>query len=186
MHILSLNFLFLCFSTRRCIGHTVYVCVSFGEKLRGSTSTSFASGTGTHSIDRYRFRVFVCRTVSATLLLRRQSNLINTYNRPDQTLLLLLLQIFQYFLFTFSQTIRFVFQSNAFIVSLRSSVHNVALALLFAGLLQRALFLRAQKWIGLGGKISMLNQCLTLLFIFAVQLALEMQRWRYVKPSSIC
>ena len=52
------------------------------------------------------------------------------------------------------------------------------MALLFACLLQRALFLRAQNIIGLGGKISMLNQFITLLLIFGVQLALEVQKWR--------
>uniref|UniRef100_A0AAN0N7P4 G-protein coupled receptor 3 n=1 Tax=Polyphagotarsonemus latus TaxID=1204166 RepID=A0AAN0N7P4_9ACAR len=73
----------------------------------------------------------------------------------------------------------YVFQLNSFKINLRNSIHNVALALLFACLLQRALFLRAQKWIGLGGKISMLNQCIILLLIFGVQLALEVQKWSY-------
>ena len=80
--------------------------------------------------------------------------------------------------FSLSSIFSYIFQLNTFTINLRNSIHNVALALLFACLLQRALFLRAQKWVGLGGKISMLNQCITLLLIFCVQLALEIQKWR--------
>lgn len=62
--------------------------------------------------------------------------------------------------------------------ALRASGHNVTLALLLGTLLLRVLHLRAQKWIGLGGKIPKLNQFLTLMFICGIQVALEFQNWK--------
>ncbi|RWS28516.1 uncharacterized protein B4U80_10135 [Leptotrombidium deliense] len=78
----------------------------------------------------------------------------------------------------------YVFHPTSFMCSIRTSVHNVSLALLFGSLLQKAMQLQSQKWIGLGGKVSKLNQCLTLMFIVGIQLALELQRWRYETPTS--
>ena len=60
---------------------------------------------------------------------------------------------------------------------IRTSAQNISFALLFGCLLQRGMYLRAQKWIGLGGKISNLNQTLTLSLIVGIQLALEIQKW---------
>ncbi|XP_025017435.1 uncharacterized protein LOC107366253 isoform X2 [Tetranychus urticae] len=80
--------------------------------------------------------------------------------------------------------ILYVFPPTILMCSLRTSIHNISCTMLFGSLLQRGMYLRAQKWIGLGGKISKLNQCLTLLFIIGIQLALEMQRWAYESPWS--
>ncbi len=62
--------------------------------------------------------------------------------------------------------------------SVRQTTHNITLCLLFGSLLLRAMHIRAQKSIGLGGRASRLNQFLTLVFIIGIQTALELQKWK--------
>lgn len=78
------------------------------------------------------------------------------------------------------------FGSTLFIVAptpglclLRTSWHNFGLVFLFGSLLSQSMQARALNTIGLGGKPSRLNQFLTLTFIVGVQVAFELQRWRY-------
>ena len=78
----------------------------------------------------------------------------------------------------------YVFEPTPFSCTLRASIHNLTLSLLFGTLLLRAMYLRAAKWIGLGGQISSANQFLTLSFIIGVQIALEAQTWKYLGPWS--
>ena len=64
------------------------------------------------------------------------------------------------------------------ICCLRHTIHNISLSLLFGSLLIRAMYIRAQKSIGLGGRASRLNQFLTLIFIVGIQTAIELQKWK--------
>ncbi|KAI1286702.1 hypothetical protein HDE_10735 [Halotydeus destructor] len=82
----------------------------------------------------------------------------------------------------FVAAILYVLEPTPFTCTLRSSVRNVSLSLLFGILLIRLMYLRAQVWIGLGGKIPKLNQFLTLIFVFGIQVALEIQNWKYLSP----
>ncbi|XP_074594406.1 uncharacterized protein LOC141849823 [Brevipalpus obovatus] len=81
-------------------------------------------------------------------------------------------------------SVLYIYPPSTMMCSVRSSVHNISLTMLLASLFQRGMYLRAQKWIGLGGKISKLNQCLTLIFVIGIQVALEVQRWGYETPWS--
>ena len=79
---------------------------------------------------------------------------------------------------TFLGSSFYVFYPTAFMCSVRTTIHNIALALLFGSLLLRAMHIRAQKSIGLGGRSSKMNLFLTLLFVVGIQVALEIQQWR--------
>ncbi|XP_054158808.1 uncharacterized protein LOC128957118 [Oppia nitens] len=73
----------------------------------------------------------------------------------------------------------FVFYPTSLLCCTRHTIHNISLTLLFGSLLIRAMYIRAQKSIGLGGRTSRLNQMLTLVFIVGIQTALEYQKWKY-------
>ena len=75
----------------------------------------------------------------------------------------------------------FLFEPTPVLCVVKSSVHNLALCLLFASLLIQSMYLRAQKTIGLGGSVSQLNQLLTLAFIVATQVS----ALRHPLPSSL-
>ncbi|KAG9508826.1 hypothetical protein GZH46_02669, partial [Fragariocoptes setiger] len=77
----------------------------------------------------------------------------------------------------------FVVHSSPFICLLRTTWYNLSLVLIFGSLLLRVMHTRAQSTIGLGGRSNKLNQFVTLIFIVAVQVALEAQRWRYEVPT---
>lgn len=68
----------------------------------------------------------------------------------------------------------FLFEPSPVLCSIKSSVHNIGLCLLFGSLLIQSMFLRAQATIGLGGNVSQVNQLLTLAFIVATQVTFLM------------
>jgi hypothetical protein len=63
----------------------------------------------------------------------------------------------------------FLFEPTPALCSIKSSVHNLSLCLLFGSLLIQSMYLRANKSLGLGGNVSQVNQLLTLGFIVATQ-----------------
>lgn len=68
---------------------------------------------------------------------------------------------------------------------LRTSWHNFALVMIFGSLLLQTMQTRSLHSLGLGGRANRLNQFLTLVFIVAVQVSFELQRWRYESTNYI-
>ncbi|CAG2182903.1 unnamed protein product, partial [Oppiella nova] len=58
---------------------------------------------------------------------------------------------------TFLGSSLYVFYPTSMICCLRHTIHNISVTLLFGSLLIRAMYIRAQKSIGLGGRTSRLN-----------------------------
>ncbi|XP_013787930.2 uncharacterized protein LOC106471853 [Limulus polyphemus] len=79
----------------------------------------------------------------------------------------------------------FTFQPSFAMCGARKVVHNVAYAFNYGCLLLRAMSLRSQKTLGLGGSISQVNQMLTLLFVVGAQVALEVQWWILRPPGVV-
>lgn len=79
----------------------------------------------------------------------------------------------------FMGSLLFLFEpSTPILCSIKSSVHNIGLVLLFGSLLIQSMSLIYQKTIGLGGQVSIMNQLLTLLFVVGIQISIESHSWR--------
>lgn len=78
----------------------------------------------------------------------------------------------------FLGSILYLFEPTPVLCTIRRSIHNLALVLLFGCLLIKAMFLRAQKTIGLGGQVNVANSMLTLAFVLGIQISVEVQDWK--------
>jgi len=75
----------------------------------------------------------------------------------------------------YSTVVLFVLPPSSVLCSLRVFLPSLALSISFGILLLKAMQLRSLVSLGLGGRISAFNQFVTLLFIVAVQLAVNLQ-----------
>ncbi|XP_023239556.1 uncharacterized protein LOC111638144 [Centruroides sculpturatus] len=86
-------------------------------------------------------------------------------------------------LLLFGSSIPFIFRPSTILCGITRVCHNITLALLSACLLLHAMHLRSQELLGLGGRVSRLNQFITLGFIIGIQIALEVQFWLFETPK---
>jgi hypothetical protein len=78
----------------------------------------------------------------------------------------------------FLGSVLYLFEPTPVLCSIRRSIHNLSLVLLFGCMLIKSMFLRAQKTIGLGGHVNQSNQYLSLAFMIGIQISIEAQSWK--------
>lgn len=86
-------------------------------------------------------------------------------------------------LLLFGSSIPYIFRPSIILCGISRVCHNMSLALLSGCLLLQAMHLRSQELLGLGGRVSRLNQFITLGFIVGVQIGIEVQFWVFNDPK---
>ena len=84
----------------------------------------------------------------------------------------------------FLGSVLYLFEPTPVLCTIRRSIHNLSLVLLFGCLLIKSMFLRAQKTIGLGGQVNHANQYLSLAFMMGIQISIEAQSWKLLNDWS--
>jgi hypothetical protein len=122
--------------------------------------------------------VFISLYMLVYVLLRMCDGTLN----GNQVLgILLLLAI----IMMYASVVLFVLPPSNILCNLRVFIPSIATALSFGILLLKAMQLRSLVSLGLGGRVSALNQFITLMFIVAVQLALNIQWYFSPHPTTL-
>lgn len=84
----------------------------------------------------------------------------------------------------FISVVPFVFTPCEAVCGLRFFLSGIAFSLCFGVILVKLMTLENYKLIGLGGEVSGVNQCVSVFFIWCVQISIGVQWWLYNTPAT--